>query len=94
MELTMGPEYEAFRDEVRSFLESHKDDAPSSGVGADRDARIYDWQSTLIENGYAARTVPKEYGGYGAEPDLLETCRQGFADDGIGSAVVRQWSPG
>jgi alkylation response protein AidB-like acyl-CoA dehydrogenase len=27
----------------------------------------------LIENGYAARTIPKEYGGYGAKPDALKS---------------------
>jgi alkylation response protein AidB-like acyl-CoA dehydrogenase len=26
----------------------------------------------LLEHGYAGRTVPREYGGYGAEPDLME----------------------
>jgi alkylation response protein AidB-like acyl-CoA dehydrogenase len=31
------------------------------------------WLSLLIEHGYWARTIPREYGGYGAEPDLLET---------------------
>ena len=31
------------------------------------------WLSLQIEHGYWARTIPKEYGGYGAEPDLLET---------------------
>ena len=31
------------------------------------------WQKLLIENGYAARTIPREYGGYGAEPDVLKS---------------------
>ena len=31
------------------------------------------WQETLIKNGYAARTIPKEYGGFGAEPDVLKS---------------------
>ncbi|MFM8754634.1 MAG: acyl-CoA dehydrogenase family protein [Phenylobacterium sp.] len=26
-----------------------------------------------MENGYAARTIPREYGGYGAEPDILKS---------------------
>ncbi len=30
------------------------------------------WQALLIERGYAARCVPREYGGYGAPVDLLE----------------------
>jgi len=39
---------------------------------ADRTARV-EWLSKLIEHGYWARTIPKAYGGYGAEPDLLES---------------------
>jgi alkylation response protein AidB-like acyl-CoA dehydrogenase len=31
------------------------------------------WQKLLIEHGYAARTIPKKYGGYGAEPDVLKS---------------------
>ncbi len=30
------------------------------------------WQRLLIDNGYAARTIPKAYGGFGAEPDGLK----------------------
>lgn len=72
MELTMGPQYEAFRQEVRDFLKTHADQAPAGGVGAGRSDKALEWQKILIERGYAARTVPKEYGGYGAEPDILE----------------------
>lgn len=76
MDLSYGPEYEAFRRDVQAFLRKHKGDALSSSMnmtGSDReDARIKEWQGILVENGYAARTIPKEYGGYGAEPDLLE----------------------
>ena len=32
-----------------------------------------EWQKTLIENGYFARSVPKEYGGYGGEADILKS---------------------
>ena len=32
-----------------------------------------DWQALLIENGYAARTIPREYGGYGRVPDIIES---------------------
>ncbi|XOV87044.1 MAG: acyl-CoA dehydrogenase family protein [Pseudomonadota bacterium] len=67
MDLSFGPEYEAFRDEVRTFISEHRDKTPGkNGV----DART--WQKTLIEHGYTARTIPKEYGGYGAEPDILK----------------------
>jgi len=68
MDLTLTPELAAFRDEVRGFLEAHK--AEHEG-GAPRDPKA--WQRLLIEHGYAARTIPKAYGGYGAEPDILKS---------------------
>ncbi len=67
MDLEYGERYEAFRKEVRSFLEANKPEEPLAWK--DRQA----WLSLQIEHGYWARTIPKEYGGYGAEPDLLET---------------------
>jgi alkylation response protein AidB-like acyl-CoA dehydrogenase len=73
MDLSYGPKYEDFRREVRAFLDAHKDSAPRAAIGlAEGSPSIRDWQKTLIENGYAGRTVPKEYGGFGAKPDLLE----------------------
>jgi len=33
---------------------------------------VIQWQKTLIHAGLFARTIPKAYGGYGAEPDLLK----------------------
>jgi alkylation response protein AidB-like acyl-CoA dehydrogenase len=68
MDLTLTPELAAFRDEVRAFLDAHKD-AYADGVPKDMKA----WQKTLIAHGYAARTIPKEYGGYGAQPDILKS---------------------
>lgn len=70
MDLTYGSEYETFRTEVQTFLKKHKD-TPTTGPM--RSKAVLNWQRTLIENGYAARTIPKEYGGYGAEPDILKS---------------------
>lgn len=67
MDLTLTPELAAFREEVRAFLEAHRGDYEA---GVPKDPRA--WQALLIEHGYAARTIPREYGGYGAEPDLLK----------------------
>jgi alkylation response protein AidB-like acyl-CoA dehydrogenase len=75
MDLSYDAEYEAFRREVRTFLAKHAGTAPRSGAGvaAGRASQpLIDWQALLIEHGYAARTIPKEYGGYGAEPDILK----------------------
>ena len=73
MDLAYGPEYEAFRAEVRDFIQKHGDKAPKRfGVSRPSEESIA-WQKLLIEHGYAARTIPKEYGGYGAEPDILKS---------------------
>ena len=32
-----------------------------------------DWQKVLIENGYFARSIPKEYGGYGGASDIIKS---------------------
>jgi alkylation response protein AidB-like acyl-CoA dehydrogenase len=68
MDLTLTPELTAFREEVRAFLDAHK--AEHEG-GAPKDPKA--WQRLLIDNGYAARTIPKAYGGFGAEPDGLKS---------------------
>jgi alkylation response protein AidB-like acyl-CoA dehydrogenase len=72
MNLDYGPEHQAFRAELRAFLESNRALYPAR-FGVNRpteEARA--WQKLLLGNGYAARTIPKEYGCYGAEPDLLK----------------------
>ena len=68
MDLTLTPELAAFRDEVRSFLSAHTSEYEG---GAAKDPKA--WQKLLIANGYAARTIPREYGGYGAEPNILKS---------------------
>jgi alkylation response protein AidB-like acyl-CoA dehydrogenase len=71
MDLSYGAEYETFRAEVRDFLAKHRDDAPR-GAGFRSDKALA-WQKRLIEHGYAARTIPKEYGGHGGAPDILKS---------------------
>ena len=68
MDLNETPEMAAFRGEVRGFLEAHRDDYAG---GAAKD--VLAWQRDLIAAGYAARTIPAAYGGYGAEPDILKS---------------------
>ena len=73
MNLELSERYEELRAEVRGFLESNRERAVAAtdhyGEGRDRAVA---WQTTLVEKGYVARTLPKEFGGFGAEPDLLE----------------------
>ena len=73
MDLTFGPHYEELRARVRAFLEAHADSAPAASVGLEGGASIRDWQQRLVAEGYACRTVPKAYGGFGADPDPLAT---------------------
>jgi alkylation response protein AidB-like acyl-CoA dehydrogenase len=93
MDLTLTPELAAFREEVRSFLNAHRDEYDANGP---KDPKA--WQKRLIAHGYAARTIPKEYGGYGAEPDILkariiaetfiaENAPRGMAGQGISMLV-------
>ena len=71
MDLSFGPEYDDFRADVVSFLANNADKAPK---GNDlRGEAAKDWQTLLIENGYTCRTIPKEYGGYGAQPDIIKS---------------------
>ena len=71
MDLTYGAEYETFRNEVRTFIESHRNQAPD-GQGM-RAEKTRAWQKMLIERGYTARTIPREYGGHGGEMDILKS---------------------
>ena len=72
MDLSYGEKYEAFRKQVRDFLTAHKGQFPKQfGLERPSDDGTA-WQKLLIKNGYAARTIPEEYGGYGATPDILE----------------------
>lgn len=70
MDLSYGEDYERFRVEVKAFLDQHAKDAPSNQRDY-RSAKALAWQRTLLELGYTSRTVPKQYGGFGADPDIL-----------------------
>ena len=71
MDLSFGSEYDEFRAEVQNFLANNAHKAPK---GNDlRGDTAKDWQKLRIEKGYTARTIPKEFGGFGAEPDILKS---------------------
>jgi alkylation response protein AidB-like acyl-CoA dehydrogenase len=73
MDLEYGQRYEDFRREVRTFLDKHKPKDSPDGISGIRRKKLVEWLSLQIDEGYWARTIPKEFGGYGAEPNLLET---------------------
>ena len=71
MDLEYGPEYNEFREEVRSFVKENEG-VNLVGESLRSTARV-EWQQTLIDNGYFARSTPKEYGGFGGDIDILKT---------------------
>ena len=83
MNLDFGTEYDAFRNEVRSFCDRYKgvqvtgslfQYLEATNINNDDDLKIsvQEWQKILIENGYFARHIPKEYGGYGGALDIVK----------------------
>jgi alkylation response protein AidB-like acyl-CoA dehydrogenase len=70
MDLSYSPGYETFREEVRAFCREFGGRAPRA-FGFNEDTRA--WQRLLIEHGYAARTIPKQYGGFGGTADILKS---------------------
>ena len=71
MELEYGPEYDDFRAEVKSFV---KENEGVNLIGKSlRSSDRVDWQQKLIDHGYFARSIPKEYGGFGGDMDILKT---------------------
>ena len=65
MDLTLSPNEEAFRDEVRSWLaDNHPGEIPKDDDEAFEFSRR--WQRTLHERGWAGLSWPQEYGGRGA----------------------------
>ena len=82
MDLEYGPEYQKFTKEVQafckkykglSFTDSHKTPFGTSGGSGGPKMLRSKWQKILIGKGYFARSVPKEYGGYGGEADMLKS---------------------
>jgi alkylation response protein AidB-like acyl-CoA dehydrogenase len=65
VDLTLTPQEEAFRDELRSWLEqNHPGEEPEGDEAAFEFRR--EWQKSLYEAGWAGISWPTEYGGRGA----------------------------
>jgi alkylation response protein AidB-like acyl-CoA dehydrogenase len=65
VDLTLSPEEEAFRDELRAWLDANHPGREPEGDEAGFEFRR-DWQKKLYEAGWAGLSWPKEYGGRGA----------------------------
>jgi len=73
MDLNEGPEYVSFREEITSFLNKNSNMVGKARTPVRPNQQELEWQKKLIDNGYAARTIPREYGGFGAESDVLKS---------------------
>ena len=89
MDLEFGSEYDEFTKDVESFCKEYSNAIITStndkkfdmhdalsGNSNKKSGKIVnrsDWQRLLIEKGYFARSIPKEYGGYGGEPDIIKS---------------------
>ena len=75
MDLTYTKEYLEFEKKVEDFCLNYKDinivNTPTEG--SKKSISRVEWQNLLIEKGYFARAIPKEYGGFGGEPDILKS---------------------
>ncbi|MAE96566.1 MAG: acyl-CoA dehydrogenase [Deltaproteobacteria bacterium] len=71
MDLSYGPEYDTFREEVKSFLAEHW---PLQGEEAQQsfDDQAITFRRRAIEAGYLARSTPRAYGGSEQESDPLK----------------------
>jgi alkylation response protein AidB-like acyl-CoA dehydrogenase len=65
VDLTLSPQEQAFRDELRSWLEENNPGEEPSGDEAAFEFRRK-WQRQLADAGWAGLSWPKEYGGRGA----------------------------
>ncbi len=83
MDLHYSKEYLNFEKEVKAFCKKYDGvtftDASKNPLASSSSKKKKiqvtrsEWQKILIEQGYFARAVPKEYGGYGGEPDILKS---------------------
>ena len=81
MNLNFGSEYKDFTTEVKEFCkkysgvhfsDSSKVPLSTSYKSGDIKMKRSEWQKILIENGYFARSIPREDGGYGGESDIIK----------------------
>ena len=88
MNLEFGSEYDEFTSEVEAFCKEYSGATITtndkkfemhdalSGNSNEKTGKVVnrsDWQRLLIEKGFFARSIPKEYGGYCGEPDIIKS---------------------
>jgi alkylation response protein AidB-like acyl-CoA dehydrogenase len=70
MDLSYGEEYEAFRREVRDFLEGWPLRGEEAELPKEQQESLF--RARGIEAGYVYRSIPAEYGGAGQTPDAIK----------------------
>ena len=93
MDLSLSDKHRSLQDEVRAFVREHGHKSPKLGGGRKRpDQKALDWQKLLVDHGYVARAIPRQHGGFGAEPDVLEAAviASEFAAAGIYAGLTNQ----
>ncbi|RIK05452.1 MAG: acyl-CoA dehydrogenase [Acidobacteria bacterium] len=107
MDFDYGPEVEAFRAEVRDWLEANlpagqEDSIRETFAGDERDTFMRDWEAKLRDAGYIGIAWPKEYGGRGLSTlELLvfneemvkarAPQRLNFFGEGLVGPTIMQW---
>jgi alkylation response protein AidB-like acyl-CoA dehydrogenase len=93
MDLSLSDKHRTLQHEVRAFIREHGEKSPKLGGGRKRpDRKALDWQKLLVDHGYVARTIPREYGGHGAEADVMEAAviAAEFAAAGVYAGLTNQ----
>jgi alkylation response protein AidB-like acyl-CoA dehydrogenase len=80
MDLSFGPQYEELRRSVEAFCQE-----TWPAAGASERERGIAWRKRALAAGYLHRTIPRQYGGGGQQPDILaETViRRAFEASGV-----------
>ena len=90
MELTFSEDHAALVMQIREFAKKHRHLSPPLGGGRKPvDAAMVRWQNLLVDHGFAGRTIPKEYGGFGKPLDPIELTiiADEFAREGLYTGI-------
>lgn len=94
MDLGLKSQHKKLRAEVRKFVAEQKASAPKNhDVRAKlKSPETLSWQKVLVDQGYAGRTIPKKYGGFGAPFDPLANhiISEEFAKERLHPGIVGQ----
>ena len=89
LQAEISPEDEAFRDELRAFLEKHP--APDVDIATTKEEAdaLRAWQRSLHEGGWVGIQWPVEHGGRGATPSQIAIYNEELARAGTPPLIGR-----